>query len=881
MIIAAIDSAAVYKTKDWNKWTSIYTGFYDSMFSIQNPDSVLYKQPLLDSVIQYREYYSRSNELRNAYYNRACDLDDAGDYYRAKDDFETTLRLGALIGFRSFRQEFVTLNLLASIHNRLGDITQSILIRTRQITRCKEDGSNNELATPYVNLAILYNDIGKPDTAVTILQEALLLDSLTPWSKAKLYSTMGSVQIGLSQSAAEKYSRLALSLLSSIDDPDAPDFIAGTYETLAQVRMHQHHPEAEMFYQTAILKKIEYEGTQRTREIGKAYLSLAEFYKFNNDPQKEILTLQKSLHTVTDVDSIDIFSLPSKQNIYPENTIMEALDAKAHWMMRNSQSNESLKYLTQAVNCFDLAFEVENKLMQHFSYDESRLLQLQESRQRSERAIKCCYDLHQQTKNNSWIKKAWQFAEKSKSIVLLNSIRKNIAASGLLNDSLYRNAEHLQLKVTAKEKEMYELSNKHSDEDSLNINQLRREKDLLEQQLLDARIQLRHDNSAYRYLLETEDSLNLQLAEKNLLNNKTGLIEYFSGDSAAYAFTLLKDQQPTLYLLPRSINMQVDSFLDFFSNKRLITSNPLAWQRISHNLYLTLIHPLIKDDKINSLVIIPDGKLNVFPFDALLTAPAQSLNLKNLPYLVRKFETTLGYSVTALLKQPANNNKNGLAGFAPVEFGNKQLPALPFTADEIENICAKSTGGKFFVKNSATLANFREQAAQSSIIHIASHANGDLEGMRSAIQFADSTLYLNELYSLHIPASLVVLSTCESGIGKIEKGEGAMSLARGFYYAGAGNIINSLWKVNDRSTARLFNSFYDELPESSYAASLRSAKLAYLNEASDDQSSPFYWAGFVITGYSGQKNASYGYIWWITAGLIAIGVFWFVRRKRS
>jgi CHAT domain-containing protein len=112
---------------------------------------------------------------------------------------------------------------------------------------------------------------------------------------------------------------------------------------------------------------------------------------------------------------------------------------------------------------------------------------------------------------------------------------------------------------------------------------------------------------------------------------------------------------------------------------------------------------------------------------------------------------------------------------------------------------------------------------------------------------ASGTLYSNEIYNLDLKADLVVLSSCESGIGKLVKGEGMMALTRGFLYAGADNIITSLWKVYDKSTSILMKNFYKYVLEGeSYSSALRKAKLEMISDPRT--ASPVNWSGFVLIG---------------------------------
>ena len=109
-------------------------------------------------------------------------------------------------------------------------------------------------------------------------------------------------------------------------------------------------------------------------------------------------------------------------------------------------------------------------------------------------------------------------------------------------------------------------------------------------------------------------------------------------------------------------------------------------------------------------------------------------------------------------------------------------------------------------------------------------------------------LRANDIYNLKLPAELVVLSACQTGLGKEVKGEGLIGLTRGFMYAGAARVVVSLWSVNDKATADLMTKFYakmlkdDERP----AAALRAAQIEMWKQK--QWQSPYYWAAFTMQG---------------------------------
>jgi CHAT domain-containing protein len=148
--------------------------------------------------------------------------------------------------------------------------------------------------------------------------------------------------------------------------------------------------------------------------------------------------------------------------------------------------------------------------------------------------------------------------------------------------------------------------------------------------------------------------------------------------------------------------------------------------------------------------------------------------------------------------------------------------------------------------------------AQYRIIHLATHGvlnlnHPELSGLLLSMvdengKEQNGYLGLNEIYNLNWPADLVVLSACETAIGKEIRGEGLIALTRGFMHAGAARVVASLWKVNDRATAELMGAFYREMivNKSSPAAALRAAQLKLSRDPR--WQNPHFWAGFVLQG---------------------------------
>jgi CHAT domain-containing protein len=193
--------------------------------------------------------------------------------------------------------------------------------------------------------------------------------------------------------------------------------------------------------------------------------------------------------------------------------------------------------------------------------------------------------------------------------------------------------------------------------------------------------------------------------------------------------------------------------------------------------------------------------------------------------------------------------------------GRLSIPRLPATRSEAEAIIAASSSGESFkaIDFQASRATATSpELGQYRVVHFATHGllnneHPELSGIILSMLDEEGRpqngfLRLHDIYNLDLPVELVVLSACNSGLGKQVRGEGLVGIVRGFMYAGAERVVASLWKVDDEATGELMKVFYREMLEKnlSPAAALRQAQIALWKQK--DWSSPFYWAAFVLQG---------------------------------
>lgn len=783
------------------------------------------------------------------------------------------------------REAFMIANKLGISYNIAGDYPQAQYYYRQcyldDIKRMKK----TKLASDVINGTILLIELKNYDSAIALINNTLCIPGLLAKQQSSLYANLANAYAGKKQfDSAKKPLQKGIAILDTMKDKSALDERYATlYSVKAAIQQsQQQYAAAIKTLQLRLAYTIRtYDNSSANRYVGKVFIDMADNFYLLNQFDSALYYYHKALQTVITVN-VNVLSLPLSKDIYAENTIMDALDGKAKTLTALYHQQHKQILAQTALDCYNLAFTAENKLLAMYDYDQSKLLQLQSSKSRSEMAIALCNVLYIDSNNARWNFMALQFAEKSKAIVLLQSIKKNLAAKNLsANDTLLSKANSLQLRITRKEAALHEAFINNSSE----VNKLDSERTKLTGQLQLLQSQIKNIYPQLSRSISIEDTLTEGAIKKNILNKDAALVEYFKGDSAAYAFYIANSGACIMLRLDKNIDSSIIAFTQFFRQPETIANDPAAYQSSAENMYRQLF-PFTTLTITPRTIIIPDGDIGYIPFDALITSATTSPNLKQFNYLIRQTNITQGYSITSLMQKDATV-KGGLklAAFAPAfTNGERNLTTLSFSKEELASIENEFSNGKYFLYQEATINALRSKAQHSGLLHIATHASAVLENSEPKIEMIDSTLTLSELYTWHIHAHLVTLSACETGIGNIEKSEGPMSLARGFYYAGAQNVITSLWQVNDAATGNIFSAFYKDIQSNPLAASLQKSKLQYIENTSNANASPYYWSGFIFIGSSDYQlpSQSNNWLWFaiIISTAITLLIIFLLRKKK-
>jgi CHAT domain-containing protein len=376
----------------------------------------------------------------------------------------------------------------------------------------------------------------------------------------------------------------------------------------------------------------------------------------------------------------------------------------------------------------------------------------------------------------------------------------------------------------------------------------------------------------------------LQAVQRSLHADET-VLEYVLGESRSYCLYLTRTGVG-VSTLPEG-KAQVESlarqYLDEIKSKKQDISTGCE-------LFDLLFKPLPRQALKLRLVIVPDGELNLLPFDSLVDEDGKYLLASHIVtsapsatvlYLIRTSPpatpprlTFLGLGDVQYQQGPSMTHRNNSDSIAASNTGmlfdlaGDPLQNLPRSRDEIEE-AAKILGPRSveLLGADATEAAFKaEPLDQFRIIHIAAHAIASTRfPERSALVLGedpkkqeDGLLQAREVQNLRLNADLVTLSACDTGAGRLWGEEGIASLERSFLFAGARSVLASLWTASDPYAMALVRHFYRHLAAGlDEGAALREAKLDLIKEFRSE-AGPYYWAGFNLVGDASAPIPSLG-----------------------
>ena len=804
-------------------------------------------------------------------------LDILGDVGRALDHFQQALKLARDGGWRF--TEGIALSNVGKIYSDLSDWQQALLFyeQALPVFRSLPDAKQAEAVT-LGNIGMAYSRSGEQEKALDYLQQSLPLiraggdkhsESQTLINIGRVYRLLGQYQ------KARTYCAQAQVIQKETGNR------AHQADTLAEIGLsysEDGQPEKAVDY---LLQAVQLQHSAgNLRREGVILTDLGEVYNRLHQPDKALEQLTQSLSILRGIGDL--------------SNVARTLASIARAEFSRGNLDDARKHIEESLALIETVRARSTNLQMRASYRAS-----------VENAYEVYIDVlmqqHAKDPSQGRDAEAFQANERGRARNLLQQLSEaRVDIRRGVDTALLEKERDVSQVLNAKaQREMQVRARKDGNE----LATLQKEISALEDQYQQVQAAIRQSSPQYAALTQPQP---LSLKEiQQQLDADTLLLEYSLGNERSYLWVVAQDSLQT-YVLPNKTEIEaaaqrVSELLVARSVSRSLETPAQRTARIAQadsqfqpaatDLSRMILLPAAAELFNKRLAIVADGALQYVPFAALsvtnhrplildhevVSLPSASafavqrqnlahreLAPKTLAVIADPVFSTNDPRVRKGADTPVAQNSTRILEHVPAGSGiagQLSIPRLPFTRWEADQILAVARNG-----SNLKALDFRANRAIATggelskyrYVHFATH--GYLDPTRaglSAIVLSlfdeqgkpeDGFLRTHDVYNLKLPAELVVLSACETGLGKEVQGEGLEGLTRAFMYAGARRLVVSLWNVNDKATAMLMQRLYTGMLRNNKtpAAALRAAQIEMLRSA--QWQSPYYWAPFVMQG---------------------------------
>jgi CHAT domain-containing protein/tetratricopeptide (TPR) repeat protein len=811
----------------------------------------------------------------------------------------------------------------SNICTRLQQPTRALNYLDKAERLLEETEDSDDLTTIYALRAVIYSNEKQFEKAIQYLkkEEALYPDNASSYTGLVvcygnllgLYGKLGK------EKEFQFYVKKTIETYEKLGDSKSAG-LAICYRNIAIIYHEKGNTEQSNYYSLQAIKLNQEIYGQKHPSIAETYRQRGVFYTEEGVYDKALSSVKKAISANVVNDLTDLKTI-FEEKAYIDLNIFQMTVIQFSFVYHNWY-NETKKqeYLDLAYQYSLLAQQILLTQRETLAQNEDKKTLIAKAHDIMATTIFTAQKYYTLNGAQKYIETALQAAEKSKSIILLESLKGNAAEKfGGLPDSIQKKEASLKEQIANLEKQIIDA--KDSQENELQ-KKLKNQLFDLKRNLDKLYEKIKSEFPKYVQMKQGGTDFKLQEFQQEVLDDQTALIEYFIADSSCFLFVITNEKSEFIKLpiTSKVIEQKVKQLRTVLSNyKYIFQDEKRAYQRytkVAHWFYKELFAAAVPYlNGIEHLIFVPDGTLGHLPFDVFLVEqPSGELPYNQLHYLLQDYSIRYSYSAALLLE-----NKKGQAKRSPKETLNlyafagsydvvdsnllqrtllqqrtrKQLIPLPAVVAELNQLEKMFANGHYYYGAAANESNLKKHAAEIDVLHLAMHGILNVNyPFASSLAFTenqdsieDNFLYAYEISQLKLNADLVVLSACETGYGRFEQGEGVLSLARSFMYAGVPSLVVSLWQVNDASTALIMQGFYTYLKEGlPKDLALRKAKLDYLKTRTGIAAHPAYWAPFVQLGTADallEKPTSK--LWWWIGGLaLLVGILFFIiKRRRS
>jgi CHAT domain-containing protein/Tfp pilus assembly protein PilF len=838
--------------------------------------SFSYTASLIDSRKNYEKSFLLYEKLENnerlsylssnigSLYLQIANYKSALDYYSSGLKFAGENKLGQILNLTG----------LADVYSNESNYSKALQYynRAKEIADSIKDISSSVKIDQ--GIGALYYNINFPYKALEILKEAdsYLADAQLPYEQIKLYSKIGTVLTSVdSLASAEEHYQKALDIASNVGDIYS-SIVLKTELGYLRFRQGDYERAVKLITDAQIVSKT-YELNQL---IGLQELYLGKIFQAQNKKELVIFKFENAFQlSGTASDYINqVEAAYTLGLIYDENSDMVQAEG---WYLTAIEMIEKIS--------FPLSLNQEIQIA-HFSGMNSvynSLAELNLKQGKSEEAFK--------------------IIDKSRSRNTKSNLARLKLLSNLDVEQKYNRLIDLEWMINSglyDKTTLDSLSRLHSEIKS----------------------ELTSRSGSLAEILNPDNELDLKKLQSKLGQNDY-LISAYAGKNLFSVFRISSDE-----FVHKNIPIGRDSLLQLITQVSPIYRSNLESEEIyvnedlfsfnaqsAYKFYDVLFKDILSDiPKESNLIVSLPVELVKLPLEMLVTEWTEGESpyyYNDKEFLLEKFNISYTPSVSIyelqsgttestakqnlLIGDPFIDNaefalsiRSGLVDLNPSQARNILLFPLKYSRSELESIDKTISESQMFILKDATESNFKQQAPLSNVIHISTHSF--LLKDQPLILFSpkendddDGFLELGEIIQLNLNSDLVVLSSCRSGLGRIDAAEGIIGMQKAFIDAGSRSVLVSLWDVNDKYTSYFMKSFYEHLAEdNSKSEALRLAKLDFIKNYS---ANPYYWSAFVLSGNISaveiNKASSIGMIQIILAAILLIGVYYLIQRLRT
>jgi CHAT domain-containing protein/tetratricopeptide (TPR) repeat protein len=789
-----------------------------------------------------------------------------GDYQKALDYYNQALTLQRQV--RDLLGEGGTLSYIAKLYNLLGDYKLSIETANQALEKFRTVGDRSKVAQTLDEIAGVYRVAADYQKSLDYYNQALKLwreqgalfqEFVTLTGMVRVYESLKDYPQALA--TANQALSSSRKQQSSFSEATALAYLGRVY-----LASGDYQKALDVFTQAALrFEKLNIPTAQANvlGNIGKVYKSL-------NQPQEAIANHNQELKL--------------RRNLGDRTGEAETLYNLA---VSERDRNNLAVALTQIQSTIKIVEDIRTRV----TSQDLRTSYFASVQKYYQFYIDLLMQLHKQQPAKGYNALALQASERARARSLLDLLTEaNADIRQGVDSKLIATERSLQQQLDALEKRRLNLFSREYTK--AQAEKLEQETETLLEQYRQVQAKIRATSPRYAALTQPQP-LSVEQIQSSVVDDNTLLLEYSLGEDRSYLWAVSKNSI-TSYELPKRAEIEAAA-QKFY--QALITPIPRTKPATAANALSQLIlAPVAKQLGQKRLVVVADDALQYVPFAALNTPTPQNSN-KYQPLAVNHEIITLpSASTLAVLRQETRGRKTAAKTLAviadPIFSANDErlknrttspqnpslnldlqqlqrsardanisFERLPFTRQEAQTILALVPAkdrkqALDFAANRAAATN--AELSQYRMVHFATHGilnsqNPELSGV--VLSLFDETgkpqngfLRLHDIFNLKLPAELVVLSACETGLGEEIKGEGLIGLTRGFMYAGTPRIVVSLWSVDDEGTSELMQKFYRLMLKDNLkpAAALRAAQIEMWRNPR--YQSPYFWAAFTIQG---------------------------------